>query len=127
MIGAKAARHLNEHLGGYSIHRRGLRINNGFVDGHFRLSPDVIETHKLDPNYMLSLGCELAGLDVPVLGEFMTQVETSADMIPNAGFGTCPLLMSPTVSPAAFDKLRQTVLYTLLRNMMCKYTIFDYI
>ena len=121
MIGVKAAQHLNEHLGGYSIHRRGLRVKNFFIDGHFRLSPDVIELHKFDPNYMQSLGCELAGLDVPVLGEFMEQVESGADMIPRAGFGTCPLLMSPAVSPAAFDRLRKTVLYTLLRNMMCEY------
>ena len=126
MIGAKAARHLNQELSGYSIHRRGLRVNNIFVDGHFRLSAGAINAHQLDPIYMQNLGIELANLDIPVLGEFLSQVEAGADAVPDAGFGTCPLLMTPGTTPDAFDKMRKTVLYSLLRNMMCKLTFYHY-
>ena len=122
MIGVEAARLLKHEFHGPSVHRRGLTCRNMFIDGHLKLTHSVIAAGNMDPNYLLGLGSELSCVDRGVYDEFFVKCQGEVDTIKPSGrtYGSCPMLLTPTNCPGLFRQIRETNLYAILRNFMCK-------
>ena len=128
MIGAEAARHLNQRYVGPTVHRRGSSIQGMFVDAHVRLSRDVITEGNLCPNYLHILGQELSMLDREIFEEFLGKVSAEVNNLAIEGrhFGTCPMLLTAENCPGLFHHVRQTTLFAITRNYMGKLTLVIY-
>lgn len=122
MIGAEAARQLNRDYVGPTVHRRGCSCHNMFLDGHVRLQESVIVDGNMCPVYLQNLGTELSMLDREVFDEFFGKIRAEVDNISPQGraFGSCPLLLTDESSPALFRHVRETALFSAVRNYMCK-------
>ena len=94
MIGAEAARRLNQRYVGPTVHRRGSNIRGMFVDAHVRLSRDVIAEGNLCQSYLQILGQELSLLDREIFEEFLGKVSVEVDNLAIEGrhFGTCKFI-----------------------------------
>ena len=122
MLGVEAARHLNRDYVGPSVHRRGLNVRGMFIDGHVRVQESVITQGNMCPVYLASLGNELSMLDREIFDEFLSKICGETDTISPGGrtFGSCPMLMTQQNCPGLFTQVRQTTLYSIIRNYMCK-------
>ena len=125
MFGSAAAKRLNETLNGHSVHRRCVRVNNKFVDGHLRVTSGTVHDCQMDCMYLHNLGCELAGVANEVYTEFIQLLVTALDQLnanePFTKFGTCPMLLDSVNCPSVFKDVRVSLLFSILRNMMCKF------
>ena len=128
MIGAEAARCLNQRYVGPTVHRRGSSIQGMFVDAHVRLSRDVIAEGNLCPNYLHILGQELSMLDREIFEEFLGKVSAEVNNLAIEGrhFGTCPMLLTAENCPGLFHHVRQTTLFAITRNYMGKLALLIY-
>ena len=128
MFGSAAAKRLNEQLIGHSIHRRCVRVDNKLVDGHLRVTNMTIQESQMDPMYLQNLGCELANVANEVYTEFIRLLVNSLDQLDAdetfTKFGTCPMLLDGNNCPSVFKDVRVSLLFSILRNMMCKLSSF---
>ena len=126
MLGVAAARRLRRDYTGPSIHRRGLPCRGMFIDSHCKLTDDIIARGNMSPAYLQSLGSELSFIDKEVFDEFLSKTfgEVNNFQGDRPGFGSCPMLLTATNCPPVFKQIRETNLYSLLRNFMCKLAYF---
>ena len=122
MIGVQAAEYLLLQLAGATLHRRGIRHGNHFYDLHARMSDAVLAGAQVDPNYMMSLGTELSGLDRDVFDKLLDVIKAEVDtqMPPTREFGDAPYLVDEKICPSLFKKLRGTCFWAIVRNYMGK-------
>ena len=123
MLGVAAARKLNRDYSGPSVHRRGLSCRGMFIDSHCKLTDAVIARGNMGPQYLQSLGMELSHVDKEVFEEFLTKLQGEVDNYQGddrPGYGACPLMLTASNCPPVFKQVRETGLYGLLRNFMCK-------
>ena len=122
MIGVEAARKLKQEFHVPSVHRRGLSCRNMFIDGHIKLTHAIIAMGNMGPDYLHGLGSELSVVDRAVYDEFYTKLHGEIDTIQPGGrtYGSCPMLLDDTNCPQVFRQIRETALYAMLRNFMCK-------
>jgi len=123
MLGVAAAKKLNRDFCGPSVHRRGLPIRGMFIDGHCKLTDAVIARGNMCPQYLQNLGAELSYIDKTVFEEFFSKLSGEVDAFQGdrPGFGACPLLLTAVNCPPVFKQVRETGLYSILRNYMCKF------
>ena len=122
MLGAEAARTLNRNFLGPTVHRRGTNTHGMFVDCHVRVKQDVIMEGNMCPVYLNNLGHELSLLDREIFDEFLTKIMGETNVLSPQGrsFGSCPMLMTGINCPDLFTQVRQTTLFSITRNYMCK-------
>lgn len=123
MLGVAAARKLNRDYSGPSVHRRGLTSRGVFIDSHCKLTDSVIAHGNMGPAYLQSLGIELSQVDREIFDEFMSKLQGEVDNHQGGdqpAFGACPMLLTATNCPPVYKQIRETGLYALLRNYMCK-------
>ena len=123
MLGSEAARTLNRDYNGASVHRRGITCRGMYLDSHIRIQDNVIIRDNMCPNYLQSLGTELAVLDKEVYDEFFYKVSGEIDRISPQGrqFGSCPMLLDETNCPILYRQVRETTMHAVVRNFMCKF------
>ena len=122
MLGSNAARALNHSFAGCSVHRRGSHARGMFLDSHVRIRDAVINEGNMCPLYLHSLGQELASLDREIFDEFVNKCIGEIDRVAPQGrsFGTCPMLLNGDNCPAVFRQVRETTLFSVVRNFMCR-------
>ena len=122
MLGVAAARRLKRDFTGPSIHRRGMSCRGMFIDSHCKLTDAVIAQGNMSPHYLQSLGSELSYIDKEVFDEFLSKAHGEVDNFQGdrPRYGSCPMLLTATSCPPVFKQIRETALYSLLRNFMCK-------
>ena len=123
MLGVEAARALNRDYVGPSVHRRGSHVRGMFIDGHVRVQESVVARGNMCPIYLANLGNELSMLGTEIFEEFIAKVCGETDVLSPQGrtFGSCPMLMTQGNCPEIFNQVRQTTLFSVIRNYMCKY------
>ena len=118
MRGREAARIAQQDLVAMTVHRRGLQLGGRFYDIHTRMCDNVINDGGIPIEYLDSLGSELSTFERAVFDEVVTILTRHMGEGPN--FGDEPVLLTEMTHGAVHARLRTSVLFSLLRNMMGK-------
>ena len=122
MHGRDAAALINGSLMATTIHRRGVQKDGKFIDCHCRISDAVVSSCHFTTEYLEALGLELASLDRHVYEELIVVLRSRLGDGEITGFGQQPLLVSDGDLYNLFPRIRTTLLFSLLRNMMGKFS-----
>ena len=129
MLGKTAASILNKEMDGMSVHRRALSTVGHFHDLHIRLTDGVIYAGQMADDFLIALGVEMAGLDHQVYLEvvqLLQEVLNGPDTV-TGGYGSMPILLTEDAYPHVFQRLRTTLLYTIVRNFMGRSQFLSYL
>ena len=120
MWGVEAAKTSN-NLGGQTVYRTGVTVTDGLVDLHIRVADVILAQGHFDETYLHALGGELSGLGRDVYVEFIDRLKSElARVQPEHPFGSCPTYGDDTMCPGIMNGIRPTLLYSVVRNYMCK-------
>ena len=116
MRGRDAAKIAGQELLATTVHRRGLHCDGRFYDIHARMCDNVVADGGISWEYLNTLGTELSSLDPIVFKEIIGILGRHVGEGPR--FGDEPLLLTEMSHGVVYDRVRTSVLFALLRNMM---------
>ena len=122
MRGREAAKIAQTDLIATTVHRRGLQLGGRFYDLHMRMCDNVINDGGIPYEYLDSLGTELSSYDRQVFDEIVGILRRH--MGEGSGFGDEPVLVTEMTHGAVHARIRTSILFSLLRNMMGKFFSF---
>ena len=116
MFGKEAARHIND-VGGKTIHRRGLALEDKLIDLHLRIADSELSKTNSSECFLNQLGSESSSLGDDIYKQYLIQFIIEVNRFAENGqaFGNCPIY-GDCEQNDVLEKCSFTLLHSIIRN-----------